>query len=145
MYRALTIARYIIEKCNEKNKTISNLKLQKILYFVQANFLVSKNQPCFAEQIEAWDFGPVVPEVYREYKIYGGASIPAFFRSGVISNIAADDKKLIDEMVDSCANYSASALVEITHHQTPWVEAHNKPGKNNVITNESIRKFFAEG
>lgn len=145
MYRALTIARYIIERCNEKDKTISNLKLQKILYFVQANFLVSKNQPCFPEQIEAWDFGPVVPEVYQEYKTYGGASIPAFFRSYMVSSISLDDRKLIDEMVDSCAGYSASALVEITHRQTPWIEAYNKPGKNNVITNESIKKFFSEG
>lgn len=145
MYRALTIARYIIEKCNDEKKTISNLKLQKILYFVQANFLVSKNQPCFSEQIEAWDFGPVVPEVYREYKIYGGASIPVFFRSNAILSISADDRILIDEMIDGCAGYSASALVEITHHQTPWVEAYNKPGKNNIITNESIRDFFTEG
>lgn len=145
MYKALTIARYIIEKCNDEKKSISNLKLQKILYFVQANFLVSKNQPCFSEQIEAWDFGPVVPEVYHEYKIYGGASIPAFFRDNAISVISTNDKKLIDEMIDSCADYSASALVEITHNQSPWLEAYNKPGKNNVITNESIKNFFAEG
>ena len=74
MYKALDIARYIIERCREKNRTVSNLKLQKILYFVQAEFLVTKNQPCFGETIEAWDFGPVVPEVYYEYRMYGSAT-----------------------------------------------------------------------
>ena len=61
MYRASDIARYIIERCKETNRTISNLKLQKILYFVQAEFLVSTNHACFSDPIEAWDFGPVGP------------------------------------------------------------------------------------
>ena len=76
MYKALDIARYIIERCNQNSKTISNLKLQKILYFVQAEFLVAKNQPCFREKIEAWDFGPVVPDVYFAYRMYGSTNIP---------------------------------------------------------------------
>ena len=70
MYNAVDIARYVIERCSRQNKTISNLKLQKILYFIQAEFLIAKHQPCFAEKIQAWDFGPVVPEVYYTYSMY---------------------------------------------------------------------------
>lgn len=142
MYRARSIARYIIERCNSQNKTISNLKLQKILYFIQAEFLVNANQPCFPEQIEAWDFGPVVPEVYHEYKIYGSANIPYFRRLESPIAISTQDREMIDDMVDECNKYSASALVEITHHQSPWMEAY-KPGCNNVITNDSIKKYFS--
>lgn len=76
MYSAYDVAHYIIQKFNEMNKAISNLKLQKVLYFIQAEFLVDINKPCFFEEIEAWDFGPVVPTVYRKYKIYGSANIP---------------------------------------------------------------------
>ena len=90
MYSALVVARYIIKRCNELNRPISNLKLQKLLYFVQAEFLVGEGSACFPEEIEAWDFGPVVPEeeieawdfgpvvpeVYHRYKAYGSASIP---------------------------------------------------------------------
>ena len=71
-YNVLGVSRYIINYCNENYYLISNLKLQKILYFVQAFFLEAKNEECFREEIEAWDFGPVVPEVYREYRKYGG-------------------------------------------------------------------------
>lgn len=145
MYRALSVARYIIERCHSQNRTISNLKLQKILYFVQAEFLVSTNQPCFAEEIEAWDFGPVVPEVYQEYKIFGSANIPVFRRGVGSITISRDDQELINGIVDECAQYSASALVDITHRQTPWIEAYNRPGYNNVISKESIREYFAEG
>lgn len=143
MYSALTIARYIIQRCNSKNRSISNLKLQKILYFVQAEFLVTRNRPCFVENIVAWNFGPVVPEVYQEYKIFGSANIP------VIGNLARPiilpqgDQELIDGIVDECAKYSASTLVEITHNQTPWREAY-RSNWNNVISNERIREYFAE-
>lgn len=142
MYKALSVARYIIERCHLQEKTISNLKLQKILYFVQAEFLVSRNQPCFAEKIEAWDFGPVVPIVYQKYKIFGSANIPVVgHRITVI--IPHADRILIDEIVDECAKYSASTLVDITHHQTPWIRAHNE-GYNSVISNESIKEYFTE-
>lgn len=65
MYSAVIAAQYIILRCNQLGKSISNLKLQKMLYFLQAEFLVSQDRPCFRERIEAWDFGPVVPEVSR--------------------------------------------------------------------------------
>lgn len=64
MYSAIDVARYIILYCKEKEYPISNLKLQKLLYSVQAQFLITKRDPAFLEEIEAWDFGPVVPEVF---------------------------------------------------------------------------------
>ena len=140
MYDALTVAEYVIYKCNEKDYIISNLKLQKILYFIQAEFLVYTNNPCFKEKIEAWDFGPVVPEVYQAFKIYGSAHIPGLTNINNI-NIAASDATLIDEIVSECSNYSASELVEITHNQMPWLDAYKKYC-NNEITTESIKKYF---
>lgn len=144
MYRALDIARYIIERCSSTNIAISNLKLQKILYFVQAEFLVAKSQPCFAEKIEAWDFGPVVPDVYYAYRMFGSANIPCVGRSGVSQIISSRDKELLDGVIDACSKYSASALVEITHNQDPWTDAYKKPGFNNEITTESIKAYFRE-
>lgn len=78
MYHVLDVCRYIINYSNENDYGISNLKLQKILYFVQAFFLISSESknPCFVEKIEAWDLGPVVPEAYHEYKQYGSGDIP---------------------------------------------------------------------
>ena len=69
MYDVLLMAKYIIKYCNKSNLPISNLKLQKLLYFIQAAFLVEKGHACFPDEIEAWDFGPVVPAVYYKYKI----------------------------------------------------------------------------
>lgn len=142
MYRALLIAQYIIRRCNELGRSISNLKLQKILYFVQAEFLVDTGRTCFSDVIEAWDFGPVVPEVYRAYRVYGSANIPAGVANGVI-HIRRQDMERIDGIVDECAQYSASQLVELTHHQSPWIDAY-RAGKNREITPERIRAYFQE-
>ena len=63
MYKVLDICRHIINYSDEKGYGISNLKLQKVLYFIQAYFVcfTEKKEPCFEENIEAWEFGPVVP------------------------------------------------------------------------------------
>lgn len=143
MYSAIDIAKYIILQCNNSCKTISNLKLQKILYFVQAEFLVSQNAPCFREEIEAWDFGPVIPDVYHRYKVYGSASIPKICEDGYCP-FSHEDKILADGIIDQCSKYSASTLVEITHRQSPWKNAYQKYS-GAVISNESIKVFFQEG
>lgn len=159
LYRALDVSRYVIDYSNQKEYGISNLKLQKILYFIQAFFLISKEDgtPCFKEKIEAWDFGPVVPEVYREYKQYGSADIPTMryyieFDEENIWNskrkiygthvIAKEDEKLINAVVDKFSKYSATDLVTLTHNQAPWENAY-VPHKNNEITNEAIKEYFS--
>lgn len=143
MYSVLDVARYIIWYCKKQGYNISNLKLQKILYFVQADFLVSNSTPCFEEEIEAWDFGPVIPEVYHKFKVYGSSNIPK--SEGLNSSILIlkKDRDLIKEMVDQCAEYSASALVEITHNQDPWNNAYRK-GYNKIISKSAIQEYFAE-
>ena len=142
MYPADLVAKYIIFRCNKFNKTISNLKLQKILYFVQAEFLVAKNELCYPEQIEAWDFGPVIPAVYHRYKVYGSASIP-FIGSELSFPFSGEDKSLMNGIIDECAKYSASSLVELTHRQAPWRDAY-RPYCNAVITPVSIKRYFEE-
>lgn len=148
MYDALSIAYYIINYGNHRGMGISNLKLQKILYFVQANFLVSTHdhRPCFSDRIEAWDFGPVVPNVYHQYKVYGSAIIPPNPNDPLRSfyqEILEQDKGMIDIMVDQTASYSASQLVQLTHNQSPWRNAY-RPNCNNEISNDSILHFFKD-
>lgn len=160
MYNVLDVCRYAINYSNDKEYGISNLKLQKILYFIQACFLTNTESqaPCFREKIEAWDFGPVVPEAYREYKQYGSSNIPTIvsfvdFDEEDLWNtrridydgdiIALSDKMLINAVIDKFADYSATDLVTLTHNQAPWKNAY-VPYQNNEITVESIKEYFNE-
>ncbi|MGP1412228.1 MAG: Panacea domain-containing protein [Peptoanaerobacter stomatis] len=156
-YRAIDVARFIIKESNDKGRVISNLKLQKLLYFIQASFLVNNpDEPCFSDNIEAWDFGPVVPNVYREYKMFGANHINhtseyvkidddnfwnselEYYDDNIIDKC---DKKIIRDVLDAFSNYTASQLVEITHNQDPWVDTYEKYS-NNIISNEKILKYF---
>ena len=63
-YPVLELAKYIVAKCIKDECPISNLQLQKILYYIQRDFLHKLDRPAFSENIEAWPFGSVVPDVY---------------------------------------------------------------------------------
>lgn len=158
MYDVLDVCRYVINYCNDKNYDISNLKLQKLLYFIQAYFLISdEGKPCFKESIEAWTFGPVVPEAYREYKICGYSNIPRIHRCTEVSSthgnfhvyskpydpevLSPKSREMIDDVIENFKQYTAPDLVNLTHLQKPWRDAYAQ-GKNTVISNQSIKDYF---
>ena len=137
-FYAVEVAEYIIGYANQKNYSISNLKLQKILYFTQAQFLVALGYPCFIDDIEAWDFGPVVRSVYNQYKRYGSANI-YLGNMSLEAKMEVLEKSNIKLVVDRCAKFSANQLVEITHNQDPWKNAYKRDG---IIYNDEIRSYF---
>lgn len=137
-YTALDIARYIIKHEHDAGREISNLRLQKLLYFVQAKFLAEKRPPCFSDPIVAWDFGPVVLSVYHEYKIFGGLDI---LSSEIGIPIDSETSSVIDNILDYCAKYPTYQLVNITHNQDPWKRARQNP-YSSVITIDSMKQFF---
>lgn len=141
-YEVLLIARYIIEHEFKCNRSVSNLRLQKLLYFVQLYFLMCRNTPCFNAKMEAWDFGPVVPEVYHKYKRFGSMIIQEIDHSAH-SEISSDDRILIDDMLDECANKTTRDLVEITHQQSPWKNAYRNPITNEIPL-DSIRELVSK-
>lgn len=133
MYNARLIAKYVLYKSHQNANFVNNLQLQKLLYFIQAAFLITKGQPCFWNRIEAWSFGPVIPDVYKEYSAYASMSIlqadPVFLTPAA--------ETLIDDVLYMFKDYSAPALTNLTCAQTPWIE--NVGG---IISNKSIEKYF---
>ena len=73
--------------------------------------MIKFNEPCFAEDIEAWDFGPVVPVAYHVYKRFGAGEIPYAFGGTYNGHISLKSQNAIAEVIDSLAKYSASDLV----------------------------------
>jgi len=158
MYKILDVCGYIINYSNRMDYGVSNLKLQKLLYFIQAAFLsiADDSEACFSARIEAWDFGPVVPIAYYEFKHFGSSDIPDISKHLIYQKdkpwkgenyvfnenvINSKDKKEIEEVIDLFSEYSASDLVAITHNQAPWKDAYSR-GRNTEITTEAIREYF---
>src|SRR6266446_3445682 len=76
MTTASILAKYIIASCSDDGKSVTNLKLQKLLYYAQAWKLALHGKPLFNDRIEAWVHGPVVPVVFREYRDFKWAPLP---------------------------------------------------------------------
>lgn len=139
--KALEIARYILYYAYKRGDLITNLKLQKLLYYIQAWYLVrNKGVRLFSEDIEAWQYGPVVREVYDAYKCFGRNPIND---EGLSDNFKLDEEiiRYIDSVLDEYMDYSASALVKSIHQDAPWQEAY-KNGE--IITSESMYEFYRD-
>lgn len=135
------VAKYFLAKSDEEaGDAITNLKLQKLVYYAQGFSLVLLNRPLFNEPIEAWTHGPVVSSLYDEYKKYGSNTIP--IPTDVdFSTYSKEEKELMDEVYDVYGQYSAWRLREMTHEEPPWKDAYaDSPGS--VIPHDSMKRFF---
>lgn len=144
MYDAMAIAKYVIDKCTHDGVPISNLQLQKILYFIQLNFLKILDKIAFNNDIEAWQHGPVVPDVYSLYSGYGGTKIymtDENIRKMFNSNI---EKEIVDKVTILCRSLDAWELVERTHKSgTPW--SHVYTGRPNEIIPVKLIREYSRG
>ena len=116
-YKAIEVAKYIVSYCTNKQCPISNLKLQKILYYAWINYYKEKKEYLFYDPICAWQLGPVVPETYYEFCSYAG--IPIFHSYSV--DIKEKDSAILNRTIEKYIPYMASTLVNQTHEQgKPW-------------------------
>ena len=116
-YTARDIAKYIISYCFARNTPISNLKLQKMLYYVWIDYYKRRQVELFLDDICAWQLGPVVPEIYYEFCSYAGRPIMRKYDT----QIDQSDVQLIDSIIDSYRPLSARELVDRSHEKgKPW-------------------------
>lgn len=141
MHSASSVAKYFLFLSDEEaGDTISNLKLQKLLYYAQGFHLALTDAPLFAEPIEAWTHGPVVPVVYQLYKHAGAAAIqrPEVFDP---AEIDAATGSILDEVREVYGQFSAWKLREMTREESPWIEAY-KIGPGAPIQHNSLKEYF---
>lgn len=144
---AINLSKYIIKTGVDSGiKDLSNKKLQKLLYYVQAWTLVLYGKKAFSEDIEAWVHGPAIPSVYHEYKDYTFNPIPADI-VGSIKAISDDIKSVVQEVLGVYGKYDADYLETLTHTEQPWQEArgNSKPFENssNVISTSTMKAYYS--
>lgn len=139
LYSVTEIARYVVSKCYRDGKPVSNLQLQKMLYFLQILFLEAFEAPLFEEEFEAWPYGPVMPSVYRKYSIFGGSPIEMAF-SGAEFSIRRDHRSFLDAAIEVLREKSPWDLVRISHaDNSPWDVVYNQMGcHKGVIPNDML-------
>jgi|ERR1043166_5470594 uncharacterized phage-associated protein len=146
MSTATQVARYIIERAAVETQfgPMTNLRLQKLLYYSQMESLVRLGRPIFDEPIMAWIHGPVVEPVYDQMAPYEDQPIDPQ-KEEKSQGIQPDERAVIDAAWNKYKQFSALELVDKTHREIPWLRARGDLGPQekcrNAITHQDIREF----
>lgn len=139
MLNCYHVADYFLAKQDtEAGDTISNLKLQKLVYYAQGYHLALFDKPLFSEPIKAWMHGPVVPELYQKFKVHGSGAIPPVSDID-ISMFDIETSSFLDEVYMVFNQYSGWTLRNMTHEELPWKE---RESDNGIISIDSMKSYF---
>ena len=138
-YDAIDIAKWLLYEAKKQGISMTHMKLQKLLYYAQAYFIGITGKPLFHNVIQAWQHGPVVPDVYNIYKKFGNS---------IINNIEYypapyELSHLISFIIRDKGQFSAHDLRNMTHNEDTWKTAWNSPSSKN-ITDDMIRNSFTQ-
>ena len=142
---ASEMAKYLLRYFWDKNQPISNLKLQKLLYYCQGWHLGISKSPIFHEQIQAWIHGPVVPSVFQEYRQFRWS--PIVIDTGKAIRLPASSAALVDAVLVAYGDFTATQLEQLSHGEDPWKFARQGIAADcpctREITHASMREYFA--
>ena len=137
------VSRYIVFQCGD----ITNLALQKTLYYAQGFYRAFYGEYLFPDDCEAWAHGPVYREIYNRYKGYGYDIIgePA---APDDSALTLCEKTILDSVINAFCCYSGKTLERFTHAESPWLDTRdgipdNAPS-DKIIAKDAIADYFGK-
>ncbi|RZI97955.1 MAG: DUF4065 domain-containing protein [Brevundimonas sp.] len=155
-YDGRAIANFVLDVCQDVGRPVSNLALQKIVYFCHVWSLIELKTPLIKHSFEAWEFGPVLPYLYREFKPFDSSSITSRAKSidplsgaSRIVNYEFDSttRAFLEKVVSFYSQLTAGDLVKLSHAKGgPWDETWNHAGVVNPgmkIKEDSIVSFYS--
>lgn len=154
MAGARAVANGLLDAAEDNRATIDSLQIQKLLYLAQGWTLGLTGNPLFRDPIEAWEYGPVVPDVYHTVKMFGASPIRGRLmiydrvrRVVVIARDIFDDleSEIIRAIWEKYGNWSGPKLIWLTHQiGSPWWRARQSEEYNARIRITDMADWFAE-
>jgi len=138
---AKQVANLFLYWANKNGDLITNLKMQKLLYYAQAWHLVNFNQRLFRDKILAWKLGPVIEGLYQEWKHFGYSPIKHTNTEREASPFSRPQLKFLEEFFAIYSNLSSTAMVSMTHAEAPWKNAIAN-GENTEISPVEMKEFY---
>lgn len=130
MYDASVLANNVLKRSFDEGYDITPMHLQKILFFIAAQYIKAAETPLLAERFQAWDYGPVLQSIYHEFKPFGASPIRRYSKDSEGNAYILDEssaplvKQIIDEVWDSIKGRPAFQLSRITHNAgSAWYQA----------------------
>jgi uncharacterized phage-associated protein len=147
------ISDYFLSLANEVQDFVSNMKLQKLVYYAQAWHLGYGLGNLFDDDFQAWIHGPVIPALYDDYKIFGPKPIiKETLTDGSFDRIhkmfPRETQELLTDVIDEYFGMGAFDLENLTHREQPWIKARAGLGEdvpsNNIIQKEWMIEYYSQ-
>ncbi len=144
MPHVLSVARELVKLSlsGDEPDPLTNLRLQKLLYYAQAWSLVIRESELFSDELEAWGQGPVVPAAYHALSD-GPIRVEAFAGAPVLRD---EEAEFVRRLWEAYSPYSALQLSKMVREEAPWLKAReNRPkdgGGNNAISVLDLEAYF---
>ena len=139
------VADFMLCFAYEHGDLLTNLKLQKLLYYAQAWYLALYDEPLFDEDIEAWVHGPVVRSIYNRFKDFGWHQITADIDCKNL-NLPDFVQEHLIEVINEYGGFTAYDLERMTHEEQPWQNARQglqmDDPSNATITWEDMKHYY---
>ena len=154
MYSAKAIANYFLDKADEDSISLSPMKIIKLVYIAHGWYLALTDEPLIKDYVEAWTYGPVIPDLYHEFKQFGSDPIqgraferiePSIYAGENSLELPFSTEQFLNRIWDIYKEYTALQLSSATHQpDTPWyITMQEHSGlKNPVIEDKLIRKYY---
>ena len=155
-YDGRAVANFVLDHADQVGIKVTNLSLQKLVYFCHVWSLIELGQPLVKQSFEAWEYGPVLQYLYREFKRFGGAPItdraqqtnPLNGQREVVRHtLDPITEDLLKRVVGFYGRLHAGALVSLTHaHGGPWHRVWHQSGRINPgmhIHDREILRFYS--
>ena len=159
-YSAKAIANYFLELAAKDGEKVTPLKIQKLVYIAHGWYLALYEKPLVHDEFaEAWEYGPVFPSIYHEFKHFGGEPItePAMdieynelsdeweaWKPHVLGN-DKNTRAFLNHIWKLYKEFTGGQLSALTHEEgTPWEKTRNEKGpiRNAHIENQDIEAYY---
>ncbi len=143
MYSAITIADEILKISKEKGSCLTPLQLMKLVYISHGWSLAVRNRALFNNKIEAWKYGPVIPDLYQATKSFGRNIIPHSVISDDASGVDKETTIFLKSVLEKYGHLTGYALSNLTHQSgTPWEQVYQDGMAGIEITNNTIKEHY---
>ncbi|OTA26041.1 hypothetical protein B9G54_06180 [Alloscardovia macacae] len=136
------VAAYVLERCD----TMTTMKMQKLVFYSQAEFLTHYDYPLFAEDFQAWRGGPVCVELFQAHRhrfLIRPGELPLPENA---QGLTTTEKEVINRVCDVLSLLSGNQLSERTHAEDPWknmrVGLEPRQNSDRIISKESMREYY---
>jgi uncharacterized phage-associated protein len=141
VYKASTIADWFLIRAASEGDALTQMKLQKLVYFAHGWNLGIFSQPLIVEPVEAWRWGPVIKSLYSRYAAYGSTGLPPPHKMQEEIDGGAD--ALLNKVWNEYKKYSASELSAMTHNvDTPWSQTYQDVRPMRIIPTALIEQHY---